>query len=132
MSWVFRGLSLAHRARMRQRGFSLMVVFLLVMVMVALAGTVALSTQADLSTAGQGREARTTFYAAEYALAEGQAWMAENKGESDCQPRSFSPRFVTSGGDEIRWSFCIHGDTLDGYGFYGSPPKSTAHLSLSG
>ncbi len=115
-----------------------MVVFLLVTVMVALAGTVALSTQADLSTAGQGRESRTAFYAAEYALAEGQAWRAEHKGpptdDEGCEhakPRSFEPRFVTSGGDEIRWSFCIHDDTIEGFGFYGSPPKATAHLSLA-
>jgi hypothetical protein len=119
----------------RQRGFSLMVVFLLVTVMVALAGTVALSTQADLSTAGQGRESRTAFYAAEYALAEGQAWLAENKGAADCDhptPRSFEPRFITSGGDEIRWSFCVHEGTIEGFGYYGAPPKATAHLSLSG
>jgi hypothetical protein len=112
-----------------------MVVFLLVTVMVALAGTVALSTQADLSTAGQGRESRTAFYAAEYALAEGQAWRADHKGPVDCErasPRSFEPRFVTSGGDEIRWSFCIHDDTVEGFGYYGSPPKTTAHLSLEG
>jgi hypothetical protein len=110
-----------------------MVVFLLVTVMVALAGTVALSTQADLSTAGQGRESRTAFYAAEYALAEGQAWLAAHPKESlDCEkPRSFEPPFVTSGGDEIRWSFCVHDDALEGFGYYGSPPKATAHLSLS-
>jgi hypothetical protein len=160
----------------RERGFSLMIVFLLVMVMVGLAGTVALSTQTDLSQAGQGREHKTAFYAAEYALAEGQAWLAAQDRESvltsgaaelclgasgaqpgerpQTAPRGFHPRFVTSGGDEIRWSFCVHNDAADpaylshsgdrddsrdplhrlvieGYGFYGNPPKSTAHLALT-
>jgi hypothetical protein len=170
------------RSRRQDRGFSLMVVSLLVLVMVGLAGTVALSTRADLAAAGQGREAKTAFYAAEYALAEGQAWVAAQpfdaergwsallssgarelcRAEGDARPgsqpkmapRPFDPRFVTSGGDEILWMFCVHNDAADpawlshegekddardplhqlvveGWGWYGRPPRVASHVSLT-
>ena len=55
--------------RRRDRGFSLLIVFMLIIVMVGAAATVILSTQQDLSVAGQDREALQAFYAAEYAVA---------------------------------------------------------------
>ncbi len=166
----------------RERGFSLMVVSLLVLVMIGVAGTVALSTQSDLATAGQGREAKTAFYAAENALAEGQAWVATQPFDAErgwsallssgavelCRsvegarpgtmpamaPRSFQPPFVTAAGDEIFWMFCLHNDgedpaylsaegdlddsrdplhqiVVEGWGWYGRPPKASAHLTLT-
>jgi hypothetical protein len=168
--------------RRRERGFSLMVVFLLVVVMLGVAGTVALSTQTDLAGAGRGREARVAFDAAEYALAAAEEWVASqpydvvrgwspllsSKAEELCRdvdgtapgaaptmrPRSFEPRFVTPVGDEIVWMFCVHNDAEDpaylshegdhddardprhlivveAWGWYGQPPKASAHLTLT-
>ncbi len=59
----------------RQRGFSLIVVFLLVIVMVGLAAALMVSTQGDLQVAGQDREAQSAFYAAEAAIAFGKDWL---------------------------------------------------------
>jgi Tfp pilus assembly protein PilX len=63
------------RAR-RDRGFSLLVVFMLIIVMVGAAATVMLSTQQDLSVAGQDRESLQSFYAAEYAVAQAKDYLA--------------------------------------------------------
>jgi hypothetical protein len=62
--------------RRRDRGFSLLVVFLLITVMVGVAATVILSTQRDLSGAGQDREALQAFYAAEHAVAQAKDFLA--------------------------------------------------------
>jgi hypothetical protein len=64
------------RLRRRDRGFSLLVVFMLIIVMVGAAGTVMLSTQQDLSVAGQDRESLQSFYAAEYAVAQAKDYLA--------------------------------------------------------
>jgi Tfp pilus assembly protein PilX len=61
--------------RRRDRGFSLLVVFMLIIVMVGAAATVMLSTQQDLSVAGQDREALQAFYAAEYAVAQAKDYL---------------------------------------------------------
>jgi Tfp pilus assembly protein PilX len=60
----------------RQRGFSLIVVFLLVIVMVGIATTVLVSTQADLQVAGVDRESSQTFYAAEAGIAWAKDWLS--------------------------------------------------------
>lgn len=63
--------------RNRQRGFSLIVVFLLIVVMVGLAAAVLVSTQGDLQVAGQDREAANAFYAAEAGIAFAKDWLAQ-------------------------------------------------------
>ena len=60
-----------HR-RNRQRGFSLIVVFLLILVMVGVSAAVMLSTQGDLQVSGHDREAVSALYAAEAGAAWGQ------------------------------------------------------------
>ena len=60
---------LPRRGRSRQRGFSLLVVFLLLSVMVGVAAMLLLTAQTDLQVTGQDREASTAFYAAESAVA---------------------------------------------------------------
>jgi hypothetical protein len=67
--------------RDRQRGFTLIVVFLLIILMVGVAATVMLSSQTDLRISGQDREATTAFYAAETGLAFGKDWL-NSKGPS--------------------------------------------------
>ncbi len=64
--------------RRRDRGFSLLVVFMLIMVMVGAAAAVMLATQQDLSVSGQDREQLQAFYAAEYAVAQAKDWLAVN------------------------------------------------------
>ncbi len=49
---------------------------MLIIVMVGAAATVMLSTQQDLSVAGQDREALESFYAAEYAVAQAKDYIA--------------------------------------------------------
>jgi Tfp pilus assembly protein PilX len=61
--------------RGRQRGFSLIIVFLLIIVMVGLAAALMVSTQGDLQVAGQDREAQSAFYAAEASIAFGKDWL---------------------------------------------------------
>jgi hypothetical protein len=79
-----RGRSLARVARVfvrprarrsRQRGFSLLIVFMLILIMVGLAMGVVLATQQDLSIAGQDREQAQSLYAAEYAVAMAKAYL---------------------------------------------------------
>jgi hypothetical protein len=52
---------------------------MLIMIMVGAAAGVMLSTQQDLSVAGQDRESLQAFYAAEYAVAQGKDYLA-NQG----------------------------------------------------
>jgi type II secretory pathway pseudopilin PulG len=61
--------------RSRQRGFSLLIVFMLIVIMVGLAMGVVLATQQDLSVAGQDREQAQSLYAAEYAVATAKAYL---------------------------------------------------------
>lgn len=66
--------------RRRDRGFSLLIVFMLIIVMVGAAATVILSTQQDLSVAGQDREALQAFYGAEYAVAQAKDYLTVMNG----------------------------------------------------
>ena len=61
-----------------QRGFSLIIVFLIIVVMSAVAGTVMVSTQGDLQVSAHDRESALAFYAAEAANAYGQQWLNRN------------------------------------------------------
>jgi hypothetical protein len=141
------------RAR-RDRGFSLLVVFLLVMVMVGVAAAVVLSTQEDLSVSGQDREQKTAFYAAEFAVALGKDFLANNWSNQDwtpvlrkspvppelCQPAPAPltgrvpgtlPRmdkltlFTTSGKDPIQYQYCIHNNAEDPAYFGAIPDGDT-------
>src|SRR4051794_9983901 len=49
----------------RQRGFSLIVVFVIIIVMVGVASAVMITTQGDLQVAGSDREQMSALYAAE-------------------------------------------------------------------
>lgn len=62
--------------RRRDRGFSLLIVFLLMITMVGVAGLVANSTQQDLGVSGQERETKQAFFAAEYAIAEAKDFLS--------------------------------------------------------
>jgi len=63
--------------RNRQRGFSLIVVFLLIVVMVGVAAALLVTTQGDLQVAGQDREAANAFYGAEAGIAFAKDWLAQ-------------------------------------------------------
>ncbi len=63
--------------RNRQRGFSLIIVFLLIVVMVGLAAALLVSTQGDLQVAGQDREAANAFYGAEAGVAFAKDWLSQ-------------------------------------------------------
>jgi hypothetical protein len=65
------------RASGHQRGFSLVIVFLLIMVMVGLAAAVMTTTQGDLKVAGNDREGALSFYAAEAGVAFAKDWLAQ-------------------------------------------------------
>jgi hypothetical protein len=64
------------RYRRRDRGFSLIVLFMLVIIMIGVAAAVMLSTQEDLAVSGQDREALTAFYSAEYGVAQAKDWLS--------------------------------------------------------
>ena len=55
--------------RRNQRGFSLIVVFLLILVMAGVSSSVVLSTQGDLQISGHDRESAAALYAAEAGVA---------------------------------------------------------------
>ncbi|HWE31236.1 MAG TPA: pilus assembly PilX N-terminal domain-containing protein [Polyangia bacterium] len=129
--------------RRRDRGFSLVIVFMLMTVMVGVAATVILSTQQDLSVAGQDREALQAFYAAEYGVAQAKDFLAGALASDGIN----AARFVAGGGwtpilaqvtaagaapgcatgplqpsarmawrpldGSVRWSFCIHNNSDD-------------------
>lgn len=86
--------------RRRDRGFSLLVVFLLMIVMVGAAATVILSTQQDLSVAGQDREALQAFYAAEYAVAAAKDAIAAKESTYWSSATGWTP-LLSSGIDEL-------------------------------
>ena len=58
-----------------QRGFSLIIVFLLMAMMVGIAGIVMMSAKTDLQVSGQDRENQSAFYAAETAVAFGKDFL---------------------------------------------------------
>jgi Tfp pilus assembly protein PilX len=76
---------------MHQRGFSLIVVFLLIIVLVGLAASLMVSTQGDIQVAGQDREAATSFYAAEAGVAFAKDWLTTRPVNTG--PGAFSPVF---------------------------------------
>lgn len=59
----------------RERGFTLIIVFLIIIVMVGIASAVMLSTQGDLQVSGHDRESATALYAAEAGVASAEWWM---------------------------------------------------------
>lgn len=68
----------------RQRGFSLIIVFILVIAMVGIAAALMVSTQGDLQVAGQDRESATAFYAAEAGIAFAKDWLTSaNMGQGN-------------------------------------------------
>ena len=77
--------------RRRDRGFSLLVVFMLMIVMVGIAATVILSTQQDLSVSGQDRESLQAFYAAEYGIAQAKDYLEKQVQTSIPNINNFSP-----------------------------------------
>lgn len=129
--------------RRRNRGFSLLVVAVLIIVMVGMAAGVALTTQEDLSVAGQDREAQMAFYAAEYAaargkdflctsgfydtiggtgwtplLSSGNAYLCASVGGASpgIAPGSSNVKatyFTLSTGDTVQWQFCVHNNADD-------------------
>jgi hypothetical protein len=125
--------------RRRDRGFSLVVALLLVAVMVGLAGVVALSTEEDLSTVEHAHAAKAAFYAAEYALARGQGFLAGAPFDRDggwtallassprppelcaagdgrapgTTPQMAKQPLFTDGSDPVSWQFCVHDDVHD-------------------
>ena len=76
--------------RRHDRGFSLLVVFVLITVMVGVAATVILSTQQDLSVAGQERGSLQAFYAAEYAVAQAKDFLAGAAAADRITPANFA------------------------------------------
>ncbi|MSP61114.1 MAG: hypothetical protein EXR72_12365 [Myxococcales bacterium] len=133
--------------RRRQRGFSLIVVFLLITLMVGVAAMVMLSSQSDLQIAGQDRESMTAFHAAEAGVAFAKDWLASKAPTPG--PTAFSvllksaaPELCQTGAnvylpgvkpnrpaqayDTARGSsfqFCIHNNPLDP-----AYPGGTGHL----
>lgn len=59
----------------RQRGFSLIIVFLIIVMLIGIGGAAILSTQTDLAVAGRDREAAVSLYAAEAGIAFGKDWL---------------------------------------------------------
>jgi type II secretory pathway pseudopilin PulG len=131
------------RRRRRDRGFSLLVVLLLIIAMLGVAATVIVSTQQNLSLAGQDREALQAFYAAEYAVAQAKdelagaaadggltaanfaargGWtpilqqLAADGASAGCAtgPTHATPRMQWRELDGgARWRFCVHNDVGD-------------------
>ena len=129
--------------RRRDRGFSLFIVLMLITVMVGVAATVILSTQQDLSVAGQDREALSAFYAAEYAAARAKDFLAGAVAADGITPASFAAgggwtpilaQLTAAGAPEgcatgptnasarmpwqsldatTRWTYCIHNNADD-------------------
>lgn len=137
--------------RRSERGFSLLVVFVLMVAMVGMAGLVATSTQQDLSISGQDREAKMAFYAAEYGVAQAKdflstagfsqttGWQTLLAGggiqlcnpvggaQPGTQPKSTFPKkaFYTAGTNTIEYNWCLHNNRDDpGYMF---PPGGVAN-----
>ena len=74
------------RKRNRQRGFSLVVVFIIILVMVGVSAGVMLSTQGDLQVSGHDREAVSALYAAEAGAAWGKSFVLNFYTPVACTP----------------------------------------------
>jgi len=102
---------------------------MLITVMAGVAGTVILSTQQDLSLAGQDREALAAFYAAEDGVAQAKAWLAARPAKDDgagggwtailgelesapegCAGGTRARRDWAALDASTRFTFCIHTD----------------------
>jgi Tfp pilus assembly protein PilX len=109
----------------RQRGFSMIVVFLLLMVMVALAATVLLVTQGDLRSTGQDRVAVESFYGAEAAVAYGKEFLY---GRSNGVGAGAWTGLLTSGVPQL----CAPGDgTAPGTAPVGAPAPYDANRGIT-
>ncbi len=135
--------------RRSDRGFSLLVVFVLMIAMIGIAGMVATTAQQDLNISGQEREAKVAFYAAEYGVAQAKDYLltagfSQTTGwqpllasgavqlcnpvggaQPGTQPKSTFPRktFYTAGANTIEYNWCVHNNREDpGYMF---PPGGT-------
>src|SRR5438309_12082714 len=100
--------------RRRQRGFSLIVVFLLILIMVGIASAVMMSTQGDLQVAGHDREAATALYAAEAGITYAQWWLYRYPVPLVGQFTDVNPplqwgawqSFLNSAAPDVRSAFC--------------------------
>jgi len=122
----------------RDRGFSLLIVLMLGAVMAGVAATVILSTQRDLSVAGQDRETLQAFYAAEYGVAQAKDLLAAELAASaitpadfvsrggwtpilvalasrteSCAPGPLARRPMTALDGSARFTFCVRNDASD-------------------
>ncbi len=61
----------------QQQGFTLIVVFMIMIAMISVAAAVMVTTQGDLRVAGQDRQAAAAFYAAEAGDAFARDWLAK-------------------------------------------------------
>ncbi len=71
---------IARGPRRDQRGFSLVIVFLIIIVMVGIAAGVMVTTQGDVQVSGAAREAKVAFYAAQAGLAQAEDYLLVKSG----------------------------------------------------
>jgi hypothetical protein len=127
-----------------QRGFSLVIVFLIILVMVGLAAGVMVTTQGDLQVSGSDREAKVALYAAQAGMAQAQDYLLNKAngatswttylGSGDVYlctgatsattpPRTPTPTNVANCNfDSARggcYQFCIHNNPTDPLYFQG-------------
>lgn len=131
----------------RGSGFSLIIVFLLIILMLGVGGLVLLSTRSDLQVAGHDREAATAFYAAEAGVAVAKEWLlpratGTGAGAWNAVLTSAAPQLCTGGNgsspgtqpavtnpavnyDAARnatYQFCVHNNVLDS-NYFATPPS---------
>jgi hypothetical protein len=124
----------------RQRGFTLIIVFIIMLAMAGMSAQVLLATQGDLQAAGHDREAAVALYAAESAVAFGKDWIAQRVNAGDtasallssgaaplCQPTCGTVNCVAPGTAprgaqptvdydlprQARLRFCVHNNAAD-------------------
>lgn len=127
----------------RERGFTIAIVFILMLVMIGVAGGTLFLTQAGLSTVGQDREQAMAFYAAEYAAAEAKAFLASDPtffnsstgwtpllsstvpanvarlcqpvggAQPGISPKGAFPIYYTTASGNVSWNYCIHNNADD-------------------
>lgn len=93
------------RRRNGQRGFSLIVVFLLILVMVGVSAGVMLSTQGDLQVSGHDRESVTALYAAEAGAAWAQGWLQQFT--TPVLSGTWSPMLAAGAGGPLAPAMCV-------------------------
>jgi type II secretory pathway pseudopilin PulG len=137
--------SARRRGAERQRGFTLLIVFLLIILLVGVASVTLTSSQVDLRIAGEDVVAANTFYAAETAAAFGADWLRAQSpttggsawqailGSGDVHvctgpvgsPQPWiAPTMAHVPFDPIRgtaFAFCVHNNALDPSFSTGSP-----------